>query len=447
MVDISVVIVIPIYKSILSSTEEISLKQLNKVLGKYPRVFIAPKSLDYDFESLGEGIGVERFDDRWFQGVTAYSCLMMQKEFYERFSDYEYMLLYQLDAFVFSDRLKEFCDMGYDYIGAPIGRFAYFWHAIGVRVGNGGFSLRKIPSIIRVLNDADRIIKITPFFHAFLLAEDVFFAYCGKRDDVNFRIADVETAFEFSVQENAQHVYQKMQMGWRPFGCHGWSAFEKNFWWPVIEGTGYVMPEMDQDKVVYRYWVVQEYILSRGKFNLQPAWGWLKRGEITKLNSYLQEKLVEFPEGHDAWCNQLLTVTCFWCAVIEGLQRGGLSADMDCGALLTTVYRIMLQGETKRYLWEMWDTMLPLVSNVEHPVRDKVIHLVLGKKLEKHIMAEQEKIRGLWEEKEQKDERAFRIERQVRLQMGQKLFEKALAWNISTETDVWKQYTEQLMNL
>ena len=59
MVDISVVIVIPIYKSILSSTEEISLKQLNKVLGKYPRVFIAPKSLDYDFESLGEGIGVE----------------------------------------------------------------------------------------------------------------------------------------------------------------------------------------------------------------------------------------------------------------------------------------------------------------------------------------------------------------------------------------------------
>ena len=62
-------------------------------------------------------------------------------------------------------------------------------------------------------------------------------------------------------------------------------------------------------------------------------------------------------------------------------------------------------------------------------------------------MAEQEKIRGLWEEKEQKDERAFRIERQVRLQMGEKLFEKALAWNISTDTDLWKQYTKVLMEL
>ena len=106
MTDKSVVIVIPIYKDKLSPTEVISLKQLNKILGKYPRVFVAPESLVFDFGSLGYGIHIERFEDKWFQSTTSYSCLMMQKGFYERFSAYEYMLLHQLDVFVFSNRQK-----------------------------------------------------------------------------------------------------------------------------------------------------------------------------------------------------------------------------------------------------------------------------------------------------------------------------------------------------
>ena len=44
-----IVIVVPIYKKQLSDLEKISLTQLQRVLGDYPRVFQAPESLEFDY--------------------------------------------------------------------------------------------------------------------------------------------------------------------------------------------------------------------------------------------------------------------------------------------------------------------------------------------------------------------------------------------------------------
>ena len=49
----------------------------------------------------------------------SYSDYVLSSEFYDTFKAYDYMLLYQLDAFVFEDRLMEFWELKYDYIGAP----------------------------------------------------------------------------------------------------------------------------------------------------------------------------------------------------------------------------------------------------------------------------------------------------------------------------------------
>ena len=85
---------------------------------------------------------------------------MLSNFFYSAFREYDYMLLYQLDAFVFKNELLYWCNKNYDYIGAP-------WIAskqtllkkielqfkskrkqkraeIFFKVGNGGFSLRRI---------------------------------------------------------------------------------------------------------------------------------------------------------------------------------------------------------------------------------------------------------------------------------------------------------------
>ena len=84
-----IVIVVPIYKNQLSDLEKISLIQLQRVLGDYPRVFQAPESLEFDYGCLGEGFSVERFPDEYFTGVYSYSHLMLEADFYRRFDKYK----------------------------------------------------------------------------------------------------------------------------------------------------------------------------------------------------------------------------------------------------------------------------------------------------------------------------------------------------------------------
>jgi hypothetical protein len=100
------------------------------------------------------GFKIVHFDSSCFSGITAYNRLLLSKHFYETFKDYEYILIYQLDCLVFSDQLKQWCDGGWDYVGAPwlenhkekAEPGDQFW-----AVGNGGLSLRRIESFLRVL--------------------------------------------------------------------------------------------------------------------------------------------------------------------------------------------------------------------------------------------------------------------------------------------------------
>src|ERR1700744_1519211 len=112
-------VVIPVYKTQLSAYEKVSLKQCKDILGDHPVIFAKPVSLNIDGLISVTGFQSVSFDDHYFESVHGYNELMMAEEFYKSFSDYEYILIYQLDAFVFSDQLDYWCDQDYDYIGAP----------------------------------------------------------------------------------------------------------------------------------------------------------------------------------------------------------------------------------------------------------------------------------------------------------------------------------------
>jgi hypothetical protein len=45
---------------------------------------------------------------------------MLSIDFYKRFRDYKFILIYQLDAYVFRDELEYWCEQDYDFIGAPL---------------------------------------------------------------------------------------------------------------------------------------------------------------------------------------------------------------------------------------------------------------------------------------------------------------------------------------
>ena len=111
-------VVIPVYKENLSEFEKISLQQAQKIFGgKYPIIFFAPAGKTFSYFNVANR--VIYFPQQFFQSGAAYNALMMNPGFYKVFFEYDYILIYQLDAFVFSDKLEYFCNLGYDYIGAP----------------------------------------------------------------------------------------------------------------------------------------------------------------------------------------------------------------------------------------------------------------------------------------------------------------------------------------
>ena len=159
-----VTVVIPIYKTELLDFEIKSLNQCVKILGHHSIVFVQPESLDASSINFEGRISSEKFPDHYFKSVFGYNRLMLTDSFYERFVHSKYILIYQLDAYVFKDELLYWCSKDYDYIGAPwiaspdkgIKKLLSLFDSkkkkerskIFYKVGNGGFSLRKVSSHI-----------------------------------------------------------------------------------------------------------------------------------------------------------------------------------------------------------------------------------------------------------------------------------------------------------
>ena len=226
-------VVIPNHKEELNELEKISLAQCRKVLGHYPIIFALPIGKHFSF--LRQDDKIIYFPPQYFQNVKAYNVLMMSPFFYEMFKDFEYILIYELDAFVFRDELEYFCSLGYDYIGAPWPYYAKrnFPDIKNVRVGNSGFCLRKVKVHYKfLLENADFFNKVM------YMPNDDFFAYCGARKDINFSVPPVDIAARFSVEYLLEHSLKSIG-GKFPFGCHGWTKMSADFYVKVLAQFGY----------------------------------------------------------------------------------------------------------------------------------------------------------------------------------------------------------------
>lgn len=263
-----VVIIIPIYKKEMTKTEKASLLQCLKVLGNYDIKFICPNSLDtknYEIELEKWEINANfiRFEDKHFNSLSSYSKFMLKKDLYKKISTYEFMLIYQLDAWVFEDKLEYWCEQNFDYIGAP-------WfekYDLSTKdtpmmdvAGNGGFSLRKIDSILKVLesnyhlsfkeflNKVKKNKKISSiinfpiflikyllylqsnFFERTTIFEDVVFVKYGPIFLKDFKVAEPKVALQFSFEVNPSLLYE-MNNQQLPFGCHAFEKYEYETFW------------------------------------------------------------------------------------------------------------------------------------------------------------------------------------------------------------------------
>ncbi len=262
-----VAIVVPLSnRDQLTPGEEVSLKHLTHYLGKYDKYFLMPESLRFE----RPGFKIERFSDKYFGSADAHLKLLFSPKLYERFIDYKYILIYQLDALVFSDQLKEWCDRDFDFIGAPWIKHkdaVYYGNpAYEGKVGNSGFALKKVESFLKIFNSKRYSVdpteykeqlyktnnskKISIYVKKWLkhlkmfngvkwelarykLSEERFLVSRGSHYYPGFNIAPLETALEFSFECVPRYCYE--QNNYRlPFGCHAWQRYDEEFWKPYL---------------------------------------------------------------------------------------------------------------------------------------------------------------------------------------------------------------------
>lgn len=239
-----IVVVIPVYKNDLDASEEISLRQVFKVLGAYDICFIAPEGLILNYAFLEDkNFLVEYFDKSYFEGIENYSKLCTSIDFYKRFDRYVFLLIYQLDAFVFYDKLIDFCNYDYDYWGAPVP--PVIWEHMPSNIGNGGLSLRKISKIIDVLEKKEYVNDLMeselPVKEVDNVRrnEDKFIVYAANNlPDLDFKFPTIDEALSFSVEYNVNGIYDNIE-NHLPFGCHRWTKYKFLVWRKIIESLGY----------------------------------------------------------------------------------------------------------------------------------------------------------------------------------------------------------------
>jgi hypothetical protein len=143
----SVLILIIRHTPTLDSFEEISLRQCEKILGHYPIKIILPKGCDNSrYVDICPNAIIEYVKPEHLESLRAYNQFRLKPQLYLKNFKYQFVLFYELDSFVFEDQLLEWCDAGYDYIGAPW--FKGFHNSLPdakfIFGGNGGFSLRNV---------------------------------------------------------------------------------------------------------------------------------------------------------------------------------------------------------------------------------------------------------------------------------------------------------------
>jgi hypothetical protein len=260
-----VVIIIPFYRNSLSAYEIIALQQCQRILSAYPTIAVKPATLTLpDAAYTVSFASEEQFNEDYFKSIAGYNRLLLSTEFYERFIAYDYMLIYQLDAFVFKDDLTYWCSQEIDYVGAPWIRYkddsllkkwelslkSYLYTRLNIKrkgvpssrqfmnkVGNGGLSLRRVKKFRDITISMQALISYYLSHSQHQYNEDMFWSIEVNRKQEQINIPSWQVGLKFAV-EFAPERALTLNNQQLPFGCHAWDR-HVHFWRPVFKQLGY----------------------------------------------------------------------------------------------------------------------------------------------------------------------------------------------------------------
>ncbi|MFD0750768.1 DUF5672 family protein [Mucilaginibacter calamicampi] len=260
-----VCVVIPVHKQHPTNAEVLSLRACTRHLASYDCYLIFPQDLDVSaYTTIFKSLLPRPVTPQWLASIEAYNKMKLDLRFYNMFSAYTHMLTYELDAYIFSDKLNQAHAFEFDFIGAPF--FEGYWEAKPdaqlVQGCNSGFSVRNIQSCISVLSSMNKYRKhwifyklfLSPsrhirlwlnrltnnryevfitgrfafYFDGFHLNEDVVWTEVVPKLFPNFSIADGRSALQFAFEYNLPQSLQ-LNGGNLPLGCHAWPKHPE-FW-------------------------------------------------------------------------------------------------------------------------------------------------------------------------------------------------------------------------
>ena len=268
---IKLAVLIPTHRLDLSDNEKKSLDKLLESFNKEHIYFVLPEKTKiikkkYDLNYI-------YFEDYYFFDHRNYNKLLLKKEFFEKFDNYNNILIYQLDCYIIKDfkHLDKFSK--YDYVGSPhINKKKKKFNGIL----NGGLSLRSVKPSIDVLNSSvfnlsfinflvllryfrslNRLkhllyffVKISYLFCKQLLFkrsrsrfgklilenfpnyfnEDIFWSLFSVMYNKNFNVVEPKLAIDFGFDKDPKELFI-MNNRKLPFGCHNrWNKENNNFW-------------------------------------------------------------------------------------------------------------------------------------------------------------------------------------------------------------------------
>jgi len=246
----SCIVIFPLHKA-PNKLELAFLERGLNLTNGYKQVIAAPEGLIVD-ESFGqlEKLEVKRFAKHYFENIIGYNQLLLSKGFYTAFALFDYMLIHQADVYLFKNELNFWCEKDYDYIGAPWFRPDQLnpskpikiWQKIKLyfkkeklyasrhnKVGNGGFTLRKINSALKVLEKAaPALLKKYTHSDGAAFNEDIFWSLEAPQI-IDFKIPEWEEAMHFAIEFNPEVAYKYLNEK-LPFGCHAPLKHSPSFW-------------------------------------------------------------------------------------------------------------------------------------------------------------------------------------------------------------------------
>lgn len=266
-----VTVVIPIYKTELSAIERWAVARNLSLLAPNREIaIVCPQDLDITPLNTLFGLNsnrchIERFAPAFFDGRLGYNQLMLSEDFYSRFHNSQFVVICQTDVVLFHDDLDYWCSLDYDYIGAPwlpaagdvqgwnLARRAFFklrrgwarfrggFHPVLLKwkVGNGGFSLRRVEAMLRVLyKHPAEIAEIAKDSSHTANFEDVVWSVrINELWPNSLRIPDYTTAAHFSIEGHPE-MAMSLTGGQLPMGTHAFYHHRnRKFWSKFLDFT------------------------------------------------------------------------------------------------------------------------------------------------------------------------------------------------------------------